>query len=547
MIQDVFIPSKIGSYYIFNKRVLGFEITTTSVQASLVYFSKRKIILENSMHITLQDSNPTTLINAIKKIATTIGSYDEVVTSLSSSAVICKELTLPFLGREKINMIVRYEVEPLLPFSLDDAVVDFIVTHEDKESAQSTILVAATRKSDLDTCMDHFEKAGVLVTKITLDMFALYDFYRNAMYVAHAQTSLLLVDFSLDAIRILYIQKGILKSVRLVPYGLLAMIKKIDQSVLDYAPMAFEDLLLEHSEHYNPSQRHQITELLLVDFSKQMSLSLAFFQKQIKNFIAPAKIICLGAGTQLQGFADQTIQLLDIPVETLDIKRIAVRKNIEINRKVKTDGKYSFSLILPLAAADYGDVNFLSDKEQAATSRLFKQQLAAILLICGATIAGIYFYSNYQLKLWNADYEKSKKQMVNIIKDQMDVEIKNSKRVPDIVAAADEKLQQTKKVCLSFDQTVHNNYLKHLQQLFDSIDRDSIGLKLNKMTFTDKEIVLQGKISSSSNQQDAWVNLDIFTQELIQLQGFTLKNIPAELAFNVTLVVKEDQQDHKDS
>ena len=133
MIQDVFIPSKVGSYYIFRKRILAFEVTTTSVQASLVYFSHRKVIVESSMQVMLQDTHATTLINAIKKIATTIGSYDQVVTSLSSSSVICKELTLPFIGREKIGMIVRYEVEPLLPFALDDAVVDFIITHEDKE------------------------------------------------------------------------------------------------------------------------------------------------------------------------------------------------------------------------------------------------------------------------------------------------------------------------------------------------------------------------------------------------------------------------------
>ena len=50
MIKDVFVPSKIGSYYIFHKRVLGFEVTTNSVQASLVYFSRRSVILENSMN-----------------------------------------------------------------------------------------------------------------------------------------------------------------------------------------------------------------------------------------------------------------------------------------------------------------------------------------------------------------------------------------------------------------------------------------------------------------------------------------------------------------
>ena len=43
MIQDIFVPSKMGSYYIFNKRVLSFEITTSCVQASLIYFSRNTV------------------------------------------------------------------------------------------------------------------------------------------------------------------------------------------------------------------------------------------------------------------------------------------------------------------------------------------------------------------------------------------------------------------------------------------------------------------------------------------------------------------------
>ncbi len=283
-------------------------------------------------------------------------------------------------------------------------------------------------------------------------------------------------------------------------------------------------------------------------------MSLAFFQKQVKHFIPPVKIICFGAGTQIQGFADQITKLSNIGVEVLDFTRIALKNNIEISRKVKLQSQYSFALMLPLAAGDYGKVNFLTDKQLVTNRLLLTQQITAIVLLCIATIMGMYFYSNYQLKLWNTDYEKSKKQMANVIKDQMDVDIKSSKRVTDIVAAAQEKLEQTKKVCSSFDQTVHNNYLLHLQELCTAIDRQAIGLKLNKMVLGDKEIVLQGKIEQPvigkeqgrDTKQTAWDCLDIFTQELIQLQGFTLKNIPAELTFNVTLEVKADQQAHKD-
>ena len=534
MIQDIFVPSKIGSYYIFHKRVLGFEITTSGVQASLIYFSRNTVLLENSINIALQDQNPTTIINAIKKIATTIGTYDEVVTSLTSSAVVFKELTLPFIGREKIKMIVNYEVEPLLPFPLDEAVIDFLITDENKEKSQTTILVAAARKSDLDVYTNYFEKAGVRLTNVTLDMFALYDFYRHTMYVAQAYTSLLLVDFGIDAIRVLYIQKGILKSVRLVPYGLSAMMSKVDDIVHAVSSDSLENILEHNAQDHDEKKQHEITEQLVADFSKQITLSVSFFSKQIKNFIAPARIICLGAGTQLSGFVDLAEQGCQIPIEILDIKRVAQRNNIEINKKIKLDGQHSASLIIPLSAAHYGDINFLLHEQRKMLNLLFNKQLFMVMFISVATIAGIYFYSNHQLKQWNSAYDKSRKEMVTTLKDQMGVDIKSIKRVSDIVTAAQTKLQQEKKVCFSFSQA-NKGYLHHLEELCSKIDRISLGLDLKKLSLHDKEIVLQGKVKDF----DA---LETFEEELMELHNFTLKNIPAELAFTVTLLVKEDQE-----
>ncbi|MDP3788642.1 MAG: pilus assembly protein PilM [Candidatus Chromulinivorax sp.] len=536
MIKDIFVPSKIGSYYIFHKRVLGFEVTTSYVQASLINFSRNTVVVENSMSIALQDQNQATIINAIKKIATTIGTYDEVVTSLTSSAVIFKELTLPFIGREKIKMIVNYEVEPLLPFSLDEAVIDFLITDENKEKSQTTILVAATRKADVDIYTSYFEKAGVQLHNVTLDMFALYDFYRHTMYVAQAYTSLLLVDFSVDVIRILYIQKGILKAVRLVPYGLSAMINKFDASL---EHISLDNILSQDSHIHSQQNKDQITQHLIYEFSKQITLSVSFFSKQIKNFIAPARIICLGAGTQLPGFVDVAEPNCSLPVEILDIKKVALRNNIQINRKIKLDGQHSASLIIPLSATHYGDINFLLGEQRKLHNILLNKQLLTILLLSVATLIALYFYSNLQLKKWDIAYEKSRKEMVAAIKDQMAVDVKkNTKRISDIVAAAQTKLDQETKVCSSFSQS-NNNFLQHLQELCNNIDRESLGLDLKKLSLEGKEVVLQGKVKDF----DA---LETFEEELMELPNFTLKNIPRELSFTVTLLVKEDQEKSKE-
>lgn len=532
MIQDVFVPSKIGSYYIFSKRVLSFEITTNFVQASLIYFSHRKVILENSMTIVLQDQNPASIINAIKKIATTIGSYDEVVTSLTSSAVVFKELTLPFIGREKIGMIVSYEVEPLLPFSLDDAVIDFLVMYEDKEKSQTTILVAAARKADLDEYISYFQKAQVRLTHVTLDMFALYDFYRHTMYVTQTHASLLLVDFGIDALRILYVQKGILKSVRLIPYGLALMMDKINQSLQFTSNNSAIDFFEKGLHAYDEQTKDQIISKLVVDFSKQISLSISFFQKQIKDFVMPVHVLCLGQVNKLQGFFDQVTEACQINFESVDIKRILSKNSIQVYPKAKFDSQYSGSLIIGLSAAHYGKINFLSHEQKKIYNTLLNKQLLVACMLSCAIIIGLYMYSKYQIQFWDIAYEKSRKELLAVLKDQMNIDLKATKRVTDIVVAAQDKLEQTKKVCFSFSQS-NNAFLQHLQDLSTTIDRESVGLELKKMSMQGEQVVLLGKVKN----YDA---LDLFVEELMNLKNLSLKNIPRDLTFTVTLEVKKD-------
>jgi len=534
MIQDIFIPSRIGLYYFFEKRILGFEINSSSVQATLVHFSKNKVVLKNNMSITLQDQNPLSISNAIKKITTTIGKYDEIVTCLTSSTVIFKEMILPFVGREKIKMIIDYEVEPLLPFTLNEAVIDFIITDEDKVKSQTTVLVAAVRKLDLLVCTSHFEAAGIELSHVTLDMFALYDFYRNAMYVAQAYMSLLIVDFSFDAIRILYIQKGILKSVRLVPYGLTSITNNLDKdSTLLQHRLLENNLPLDIKDDHEGIHK-ELSQKIMVDFCKQITLSISFFQKQIKSFIAPSKIICLGAGTGIQGFLEQAKACSDLPVEILEIKKILLKNNVVLNKTIKFDAQYSSNLIIPFSAVRYGDVNFLSDRQKQKESKLFKKQILMVIFISLSTIAGLYLYTDYQVRIWNVANAKSKRDLVMTLQEQMNLDVKNVKRVSEIVSTAQTQLEQTKKVCFSFSQS-NNSFLHSLQELYSKIDRTSLGLSLKLLSLHDNEVVLQGKVKD----YDA---LATFEEELMELENFTLQDKPRDLAFTVVLHIK-DQHD----
>jgi hypothetical protein len=283
----------------------------------------------------------------------------------------------------------------------------------------------------------------------------------------------------------------------------------------------------------------QVYDKVIVDFCKQIALSLGFFHKQVKNFIQPTKIICLGQGTLIRGFIDKIQASSDMDIELLDSKRVGHYHTIQSTKKGKVENKFITSLMIGLSSSYDQDINFLPKLDHAQADRLFfKQMIITACLSIGACL-GLYFYSNYQIQQWNQAYEKSKKEVVTLLAESMDLDVKNIKRVSEIVESAKSCLQQTKKICFSFSEK-NRAFLHHLQELGHKIDRASLGLDLKKMSMKDKEIILQGKVKD-------FEALETFEEELMELQGLVLKDRPRELAFTVSLLVQDDQDKNKDN
>ncbi len=160
-IKDIFLPEKINSYYLFSKTVVGIEINKTNIIATKTRIqgntSTIELIIEEKISEEVSEEDFQRTTPTLTSIFSKIGNYDEIHTTLPSSVVVFKELKLPFVSREKISMVIGFEIEPLLPFSLRDAAIDFIITREIPEEKSSEILVTAVQKqqhysSSRDVC-----------------------------------------------------------------------------------------------------------------------------------------------------------------------------------------------------------------------------------------------------------------------------------------------------------------------------------------------------------------------------------------------------------
>ena len=220
MIHQIFFPDRIGSYYLFGKRTIGIDIGLTEIYATIARAHGRTRTIEKLIEepINADSTIPyeTRIIAALTSLKSKLGRYDELCLVIPSSVVIFKELTLPFTGIKKLKMVVPFEVESQLPFTLDQAVIDSLITREDGHSTD--LLVAATKRDLFEQQVNLFKAAGLTLDRVSIDMFELSGLY--TMAAADPQKTVALVDLGIHSTRIALLIKGQLKHIRSLPQGL---------------------------------------------------------------------------------------------------------------------------------------------------------------------------------------------------------------------------------------------------------------------------------------------------------------------------------------
>lgn len=560
MFNDILIPSKIGNSYIFTKRILSFEITQIAVHALLIVYKGKDVVIKNKLSINLKDFSTATVVGAIKKIVSTVGKYDEIVTNLSSASVVFKELQLPFIGYEKIEMIISYEVEALLPFALDQAVIDFIIAEEDHVKGVSKILVAAALKQDIDAQLSLFEKAGVSLRLMTVDIFALYTLYKHSLHsnfvaikpkknwfffrklkkelvvknIAAAENNNsveMFVDIGFNSLNILYVSSGVLKSVRAVPYGVYDIIQVISKKL----ETSYYDIVQHVVYKENPSLYSDAVRSELHVIFEHIARTISFFENQLKeSYKKPQKIIFSGLGCELSHFKESAHNFFNMPTVEVDLSFIFKSMRIKDKKNVSID---DFSNLATALFIKYNDsCNLLKTFASKLDNALFYKQFFMIVLLTVGSIGGIFWHSVFELDRWNRAYTASRKELIKKLEESMSIDLKNERSLKEIVTKAEETLKNERKLWFSFSKQTEKSYLEFLQDLSVHIDREDIGLDLKKLLMSPDKVTLTGTLKE-------WEQLEVFKQELSELKLLELIEQPRELAFTVVLKVKDKERE----
>jgi Tfp pilus assembly PilM family ATPase len=129
---------------------------------------------------------------------------DNVGLAIDTGLAAFRNLKMPFADKAKIEQVLKFEVESLLPqWSIDDVVVDFHTLEATNDSSE--LLITAVRKADLRRILDVCGKAGVEPQEAEIEATAMVNAalasgickVDNAQILAHVgelSTSVVIMD-----------------------------------------------------------------------------------------------------------------------------------------------------------------------------------------------------------------------------------------------------------------------------------------------------------------------------------------------------------------
>jgi len=136
-----------------SRKVLGIDIRKESVSAVLVKTSLRESRIDTHAYIPIPDSeeDPDSIKTALEALTTEIDPVGcDCVVSISADHFSYRILKVPFKDAKKIRMVLPFELEPTVPFPIDDLVVDFITLESDRQGDQTDLIAVAVPKSELN-------------------------------------------------------------------------------------------------------------------------------------------------------------------------------------------------------------------------------------------------------------------------------------------------------------------------------------------------------------------------------------------------------------
>jgi general secretion pathway protein L len=223
------------------------------------------------------------------------------ISGIPSDRASYRNLTLPFKDRRKIGQIIAYELESLLPFPVEDLLVDFTITGQSVE--QTEILAAAVKRSFLAGYLDFLQKQAVKPEVVDIGNVATVMLLLKEDQIP---ANGLFIDLGRDRATIVLFLNGRIVMIRNLP--------------LFYRSQA-DETREKHAGDAVPASMNEDMAAACQRFCRTVRNTLMAFVNQTEAKGHPEKVFISGAAASQSGVADLLSRFLELAVEVVDLGR----------------------------------------------------------------------------------------------------------------------------------------------------------------------------------------------------------------------------------
>ncbi|MBW1740118.1 MAG: pilus assembly protein PilM [Deltaproteobacteria bacterium] len=292
-------------------RILGLDISSDAVAAVQVTGGLRKYDITACGHVLIEEAGG--LDEALKALFEQKDlKGDTCITSIPGEHVSYRNLRMPFGDKKKIRQTLPFELETMVPFAIEDLLVDFIIADQ---TDQSEILAASVKRAYIAEHLARLQACG-----IDPDILDIGGVPTVSWLLKQAGTpdNGLLLEIGLKRnTMILYLKRRIVL-IRTFPFNG----RPIAQAV-------FNEMNSGHAD----TQAVDPIESCFASFYTEVQNTLHAFEWQNKKTVHPERIFITGSGSLYPDTENALSRLFDLPVEQINLSRdTRVRMNENIAR-----------------------------------------------------------------------------------------------------------------------------------------------------------------------------------------------------------------------
>jgi type IV pilus assembly protein PilM len=267
--------------------------------------------------------NSPAISNAIRNTCASLRAKGRgVATSVSGHSVIVKKISMPFMSEEELEQQIRWEAEQYIPFDINEVNVDYQILQEGGVEGQMEVLLVAAKKDLMDDYANVVSDAGLGLSILDVDAFALSNAY-EFNYNPDPDSTVALVDVGASVVTISIMNGGIPVFTRDLSAGGNHYTEEI-QKTLNITFEEAETLKRggrgEMSKDVVPQEIEDAIRAVSETLVGEIQRSLDFYRATHASRTLE-KVLLSGGCASVPGFDKLFQERIELPVEILDLLR----------------------------------------------------------------------------------------------------------------------------------------------------------------------------------------------------------------------------------